>query len=137
MNHRFPSTVPSAFAVWGGFVWLFILVTSLAMMQTTFCKPTSSLESSSMPLTFHHLAKRSFFDIECKGVYDKSIFARLDRICEDCYNLFREPELHSLCRSRCFSTQYFDGCLETLIRTDEKEEFARMIDYIGKKKRME
>lgn len=46
----------------------------------------------------HHLSKRSFFDIQCKGVYDKSIFARLDRICEDCYNLFREPQLHSLCR---------------------------------------
>lgn len=46
----------------------------------------------------HSLNKRSFFEIQCKGVYDKSIFARLDRICEDCYNLFREPQLHSLCR---------------------------------------
>ncbi|KAG8227356.1 hypothetical protein J437_LFUL003345 [Ladona fulva] len=45
----------------------------------------------------HPISKRSFFDIQCKGVYDKSIFARLDRICEDCYNLFREPTLHSLC----------------------------------------
>lgn len=46
----------------------------------------------------HPLGKRSFLDIQCKGVYDKSLFARLDRICEDCYNLFREPQLHSLCR---------------------------------------
>lgn len=47
----------------------------------------------------HSLIKRTtFFDIQCKGVYDKSIFARLDRICEDCYNLFREPQLHTLCR---------------------------------------
>lgn len=46
----------------------------------------------------HPLSKRSFFDIQCKGVYDKTIFARLDRVCEDCYNLFREPQLHSLCR---------------------------------------
>ncbi|XP_018327517.1 ion transport peptide-like isoform X1 [Agrilus planipennis] len=130
MNHRFPSTVPSAFAVWGGFVWLFILVTSLAMMQTTFCKPTSSLESSSMPLTFHHLAKRSFFDIECKGVYDKSIFARLDRICEDCYNLFREPELHSLCRRNCFTTDYFKGCLDVLQLQDEMEQFQLMIKHL-------
>lgn len=46
----------------------------------------------------HPLSKRSFFDIQCKGVYDKTIFARLDRVCEDCYNLFREPQLHTLCR---------------------------------------
>lgn len=49
----------------------------------------------------HPLSKRSFFDIQCKGVYDKTIFARLDRVCEDCYNLFREPQLHSLCRFAC------------------------------------
>jgi hypothetical protein len=56
--------------------------------------------SSSRNLVLNHtLSKRThFFDIQCKGVYDKSIFARLDRICEDCYNLFREPQLHSLCR---------------------------------------
>ncbi|KZC05073.1 Ion transport peptide [Dufourea novaeangliae] len=49
-------------------------------------------------LNGHPLGKRSFIDIQCKGIYDKSIFARLDRICEDCYNLFREPQLHQLCR---------------------------------------
>jgi hypothetical protein len=56
--------------------------------------------ASSRNLVLNHtLSKRThFFDIQCKGVYDKSIFARLDRICEDCYNLFREPQLHSLCR---------------------------------------
>lgn len=42
--------------------------------------------------------KRSFYDIQCKGIYDKAIFARVDQICEDCYNIFREPKLHSLCR---------------------------------------
>lgn len=58
---------------------------------------------SSLSAIDHPLSKRSFFDIQCKGVYDKTIFARLDRVCEDCYNLFREPQLHSLCR---FAPQY-------------------------------
>lgn len=50
-------------------------------------------------LPHHSLAKRStFFEIECKGVFNKSIFYRLDRICEDCYSLFREPEIHQLCK---------------------------------------
>ncbi|GAB0090333.1 ion transport peptide [Sergentomyia squamirostris] len=70
----------------------------------------------------HTLTKRSsFFDIECKGVFNKSIFFRLDRICEDCYSLFREPQLHSLCKKRCFTTEYFKGCLDALQLTDEQE----------------
>nr|CAD7434752.1 unnamed protein product [Timema monikensis] len=81
----------------------------------------------------HPLSKRSFFDIQCKGVYDKSIFARLDRICEDCYNLFREPQLHSLCRSNCFSSQYFTSCLESLLLTEEDENFSQMVEFLGKK----
>ena len=46
----------------------------------------------------HSVSKRSYFDINCKGLYDMSSFARLDRICRDCYSLYREPELHTLCR---------------------------------------
>lgn len=79
----------------------------------------------SLPHPHHDVHKRSsFFDIDCKGerdfpilhtsrihfveaiwitlhvlgVFNKSIFFRLDRICEDCYSLFREVELHSLCK---------------------------------------
>ena len=59
---------------------------------------SASPAQRTLPFYMHHLTKRSFFGIQCKGVYDKSIYARLDRICEDCYNLFREPELHSLCK---------------------------------------
>lgn len=50
-------------------------------------------------LPHHSLEKRdTFFDIECKGVFNKSIFFRLDRICEDCYLLFREPQVHTQCK---------------------------------------
>nr|CAD7616762.1 unnamed protein product [Timema genevievae] len=78
----------------------------------------------------HPLSKRSFFDIQCKGVYDKSIFARLDRICEDCYNLFREPQLHSLCRKNCFTTDYFKGCLDVLLLQDEMEKIQTWIKQL-------
>lgn len=50
------------------------------------------------PFVSHHLNKRSFHDIQCKGVYDKSAFAKVDRICDDCYNLYRETDVDSLCR---------------------------------------
>ncbi|KAF7277994.1 ion transport peptide isoform X2 [Rhynchophorus ferrugineus] len=82
------------------------------------------------PLLTHHLTKRSFFDIQCKGVYDKSIFARLDRICEDCYSLFREPQIHSLCMKNCFTTDYFKGCLETLQLSDEMEQIQSWIKQV-------
>ncbi|GLV40135.1 Ion transport peptide [Carabus blaptoides fortunei] len=90
-------------------------------------------QQSTVVLPVHHLTKRSFFDIQCKGVYDKSIFARLDRLCEDCYNLFREPQIHTLCRSQCFSTQYFKGCLESLLLTEESDKFNQMVEYLGKR----
>ncbi|CAH1163333.1 unnamed protein product [Phaedon cochleariae] len=82
-------------------------------------------------LLHHHLTKRSFFDLQCKGVYDKSIFARLDRICEDCYNLFREPSVHSLCRDKCFTTDIFKGCCETLQLCDEIDQIQAMIKQLN------
>ena len=70
-----------------------LLVVLLAVLPSYPSSAMSALSSS-----HHSLSKRSFFDINCKGLYDKSIFARLDRICQDCYSLYREPELHTLCR---------------------------------------
>lgn len=55
--------------------------------------------TTALPQQNHNISKRStFFDLECKGVYNKSIFRRLERICEDCYLLFREPQVHTLCK---------------------------------------
>uniref|UniRef100_A0A7G3AA75 Putative crustacean chh/mih/gih neurohormone family n=1 Tax=Lutzomyia longipalpis TaxID=7200 RepID=A0A7G3AA75_LUTLO len=82
----------------------------------------------------HTLSKRSsFFDIECKGVFNKSIFFRLDRICEDCYSLFREPQLHSLCKENCFGNEYFTGCVEALLLEEEFEKFDKWRQMLGKK----
>lgn len=72
-----------------------VLTWSLTLLLISSC---IGLGADAATLNGHPLGKRSFFDIQCKGVYDKSIFARLDRICEDCYNLFREPQLHMLCK---------------------------------------
>ncbi|XP_029172806.1 ion transport peptide-like isoform X1 [Nylanderia fulva] len=95
---------------------LSVLTWSLTFLLISSC---IGLGADAATLNGHPLGKRSFFDIQCKGVYDKSIFARLDRICEDCYNLFREPQLHMLCKKECFTTDYFKGCLDVLLLTDE------------------
>ena len=45
-----------------------------------------------------HMYKRSYADLQCRGIYDASIFARLERVCEDCYNLYKDDEILGLCR---------------------------------------
>ncbi|PZC73065.1 CHH-like protein isoform X2 [Helicoverpa armigera] len=92
-----------------------------------------ALGAAAPPSSSHHVARRSFFTLECKGVYDAAIFARLDRICDDCYNLFREPQLYTLCREKCFTSPYFKGCMESLYLYDEKEQIDQMIDFVGKR----
>ncbi|XP_077287138.1 ion transport peptide [Arctopsyche grandis] len=86
--------------------------------------------AAATPLPQHHLTKRSFYEIECKGVYDKSMFARVDRVCEDCYNLYREPQLHSQCRKDCFTTQYYLGCIEALQKIDELPQIQTWIKQL-------
>ncbi|XP_036145762.1 ion transport peptide isoform X2 [Monomorium pharaonis] len=108
-----------------------VLAWSLTLLLISSC---IGLGADAASLSGHPLGKRSFFDIQCKGVYDKSIFARLDRICEDCYNLFREPQLHMLCKQDCFSTQYFTSCIQALLLEDEKERLQEMVEYLGRKK---
>ena len=54
-----------------------------------------------------HLNKRSYADLQCRGIYDASIFARLERVCEDCYNLYKDDEVLGLCRYFHFFTEHF------------------------------
>ncbi|XP_037911778.1 ion transport peptide isoform X2 [Hermetia illucens] len=82
----------------------------------------------------HSLSKRTpFFEIGCKGSYNSSLFSKLDRICDDCYNLFREVELLRLCKSDCFATDYFAACVEALLLQEEMEKYDSWRDILGKK----
>ena len=69
-------------------VMVFLVTLVLVLVDPTTAATTYNLRS---------LSKRSFFDINCKGTYNARIYARLELICQDCYNLYREPELHKLC----------------------------------------
>ncbi|XP_062129320.1 ion transport peptide-like isoform X3 [Drosophila sulfurigaster albostrigata] len=69
----------------------------------------------------HNLSKRSnFFDLECKGIFNKTMFFRLDRICEDCYQLFRETSIHRLCKKDCFDSKWFGECVKVLLTPSEE-----------------
>ncbi|KAL5290133.1 ITP family protein [Megaselia abdita] len=80
----------------------------------------------------HTLSKRStFFDLECKGIYNKSMFFRLDRICEDCYQLFRETSVHKFCKHKCFTGEFFKACIDALHLTDEIETIKNYVKIIN------
>jgi len=94
---------------------------------------TLVIESTSAATTTNQrsLSKRSFFDINCKGTYDARIYARLEIICQDCYNLYREPELLSLCTAECFNTPFFGGCVKALLMEEMEDELRKMKTKIG------
>ena len=50
------------------------------------------------PSNAFRLHKRNYLELQCQGMYDPSIFAKLAGICDDCYNLIRDPEIHGMCR---------------------------------------
>jgi len=68
---------------------------------------------------------------ECRGRYDPAIYTTLDNICEDCYNLYKEPDIHSMCRADCFSSASFQHCLQALLL--EEDRFVNMAQIIGKR----
>ncbi|KAL1462380.1 hypothetical protein WDU94_014218 [Cyamophila willieti] len=100
---------------------LVLIIMTVTMLVLSPAVHSSPVNMRNNQIAGHPLSKRSFFDIQCKGVYDKSIFARLDRICEDCYDLFRAPQIHTLCRKDCFTSDYFKGCVDVLQLTDEAD----------------
>ncbi|XP_037090862.1 ion transport peptide-like [Pollicipes pollicipes] len=79
-------------------------------------------------------SKRSFAELKCRGVFNKVIFHELDAVCQECYTIYKEPELHGLCRSECFTSEYFKGCLQALMRMEELEKFDSHIRKISGKK---
>ncbi|XP_065215711.1 ion transport peptide isoform X2 [Planococcus citri] len=121
--------MPQRKLIYGSLILSSVLLLLIARLVVSI--PTSFLEQV-QERSEKSRDKRSFYDIHCKGIYDKSIFARIDQICEDCYNLFREPKLHSVCRADCFNNKYFQGCLSTLLLTEEQEEINQLVDFLGK-----
>ena len=79
-------------------------------------------------------AKRSFLGLRCRGVYDKGTFYELESVCRDCLTLYQEPELFGLCRSQCFTTPYFVGCLEALQQGSEADRMEAAIRRLSGKK---
>ncbi|KAH7964462.1 hypothetical protein HPB51_027295 [Rhipicephalus microplus] len=65
------------------------------------------------------LHKRSFVELGCRGNFEQSYLARLERVCEECYQL-----------GSCFKNENFDLCADALLLKDEMTDLRRMINYV-------
>nr|ANQ38659.1 CHH2 preproprotein [Chorismus antarcticus] len=96
---------------------------------------SSSLASSSGMLTEevdHNINKRVILDQSCKGIFDRNLFRKLDRVCEDCYNLYRKPHVGIDCRSNCYGNMIFRQCLDDLMMMDVVDEYIKKVQVVGK-----
>lgn len=66
---------------------------------------------------------------DCQGRYDTGLYSRLESVCEDCYNLYKLPEVHQMCRQDCFGTVNFQNCLQMLLLPPE--DYLNMASIIG------
>ncbi|XP_022240549.1 crustacean hyperglycemic hormone B-like [Limulus polyphemus] len=73
---------------------------------------------------------KPFRDIGCKGEYDTSKFARLNRVCEECYNLYVAPEVVLKCRANCFKNDMFTACVDVLLLEREKSKFESFVNIL-------
>ncbi|XP_063614444.1 crustacean hyperglycemic hormones-like [Penaeus indicus] len=80
----------------------------------------------------HTLDKRSLSFSSCTGVYDRELLVRLDRVCEDCYNLYRDVGVAAECRSNCFHNEVFLYCVDYMFRPRQRNQYRAALQRLGK-----
>ena len=63
----------------------------------------------------------------CGLALDVQNFVFLDRLCEDCYNIFRLDEVKQECQADCYDNDFFFVCLNVTLVSQEKAERAAQI----------
>lgn len=77
-----------------------LLASLLMLLVASSTAPADALSPPAAGLgADHSFTKRSLFDPSCTGVFDRQLLRRLSRVCDDCFNVFREPNVATECRS--------------------------------------
>ena len=67
----------------------------------------------------------------CDGTLDLKTFLFINKICEDCFSLFRDSDIYNACRSNCFSSSYFPLCMDSLlVDQDTKDKAGKVLVYV-------
>ena len=69
----------------------------------------------------------------CGIALDVPSFVYLEQFCEDCFNLYREEELHHLCQADCYDNDIFFTCLKALkVNQEARDEAYKIIGSLKK-----
>ena len=78
-------------------VWIMIIVFVAICMQEN-CEATEIADVRRLRRLHVRSALSDPIEESCKGNLDFNAFLKLDKICKDCFNLFKDPEVYHLCR---------------------------------------
>ena len=56
------------------------------------------LQEGSHAISFRPNTRLEFASLSCGGEFDKQEYSALNRVCQDCYNLFRDKYVYSNCK---------------------------------------
>ncbi|KAL7629926.1 UNVERIFIED_CONTAM: hypothetical protein RMT77_019955 [Armadillidium vulgare] len=73
-------------------------------------------------------AKRSSYDSNCFGSYNRELSSQLNRVCDDCYDLYKNHKVSIECRRNCFQDEMFLLCVKSLyLDVDDYKAKARYL----------
>ncbi|KAG8182257.1 hypothetical protein JTE90_024190 [Oedothorax gibbosus] len=64
----------------------------------------------------------------CLGIYDRYKMAHLERVCDECFELYKEQGIHKSCRSHCFGSKTFFDCMDA-VALDELRKEAVLLSW--------
>ncbi|GFY41116.1 u31-Nephitoxin-Nsp1c_1 [Trichonephila inaurata madagascariensis] len=70
---------------------------------------------------------KAFELLGCKGTYDETKLRQVARVCDECYELYHEDTIRTLCADKCFSTIYYTGCVESIGQTESAGIYETMV----------
>ena len=86
------------------------------------CKPITVIPSRSPHVPQSHWPDRVVLQgvdasnpLGCSAAPSLRVLKYLDRICDDCYMLYRDPGVYTMCRSDCYNNRFFLGCMDVMM----------------------
>nr|ANQ38661.1 ITP-like preproprotein [Chorismus antarcticus] len=77
---------------------------------------------------------KEFQYINCQGRFDKEQYASLTNICEDCHNVYRNPDVLLGCKADCFRNSLFPKCVSMLLLDQREPELSKMVYTVSGKR---
>nr|O61389.1 RecName: Full=Molt-inhibiting hormone; Short=MIH; Flags: Precursor [Metacarcinus magister]AAC38984.1 molt-inhibiting hormone precursor [Metacarcinus magister] len=62
---------------------------------------------------------------------NRDLYKRVEWICEDCSNIFRNTGMATLCRKNCFFNEDFLWCVYATERTEEMSQLRQWVGILG------